>query len=73
MNIATVTDLDTYNLRDDALLESTTRFLLAAYLKHSNMCGQSFSGGHNRVLSEVYRYNTTMYNLKLNVRLPFIF
>ncbi|XP_067933208.1 probable E3 ubiquitin-protein ligase HERC1 [Watersipora subatra] len=48
-------DLDTVNLRDDWLLERTTRFLLAAFFKHANVVQKALAGDHDRVLSEVYR------------------
>ena len=50
------TDLDTANMRDDSLLEQTTRYMIAAFLKQSNMSIQALNGEHNSVLSEVYRY-----------------
>ena len=50
-----LTDLDTANMRDDSLLEQTTRYMIAAFLKQSNMSTQALNGEHNSVLSEVYR------------------
>ena len=48
-------DLDTASMRDDTLLEQTTRYMIAAFLKQSNMASQALNGEHNSVLSEVYR------------------